>query len=214
MGRGVTACYGLNINGELLGANCFGTMGGKVGDICGPEYAKQTVCLMRGACVPHAPKNAASFFTRHACRQAYKDFGWQIFFAYSDTHAASEMGTIYQACNWLYVGEDLGRTAGSFHVDYESPDGQIVTSYKLNHQGSEKKFMRSLGWTPEDGQMRPWLVAHGWKPIKRYGKKKWVWFEGPERNKIKQACRYEFLTYPKRPGTPAMFEAGTKEITQ
>jgi len=197
MGRGVSACYGLKLDGELLGANCFGVMGGKIGDICGPEYAKQTVCLMRGACAPHAPKNAGSFLTRWACRQAYRDFGWQIFFAYSDAEAG-EIGTIYQACGWYYVGSDLGRPSGSFHVDYQSPDGMIITSYKLNHQGTEKKFMRSLGWTPENAEMRPWLVAHGWKPIRRYGKKKWVWFEGSNKEKLKQVCRYKFLPYPKR----------------
>jgi hypothetical protein len=201
MGRGITACYGLKLDGELLGASCWGVMGGDVGNICGSALADRTVCLMRGACVPHAPKDAASFFTRHACRQAYKDFGWEIIFAYSDTVDAGEMGTIYQACNWWYVGEDLGRPAGSFHVDYQSPDGsQIVTSYKLNHQGREKKFMRSLGWTPEDGQMRPWLVAHGWTPIKRFGKKKWVWFEGPRKEELTTLCRYKPLPYPKRMG--------------
>src|ERR1039458_288567 len=28
MGSGVQACYGLKLGGELLGANCFGSMGG------------------------------------------------------------------------------------------------------------------------------------------------------------------------------------------
>lgn len=199
MGRGISACYGLKINGELLGANCFGVMGGKIGDICGPEYADKTVCLMRGACVPHAPENAASFLTRHTCRQAYKDFGWEIFFAYSDTAEASEIGTVYQACNWWYLGEGLGRPTGSVHVDYESPDGETATSYKLNHdKGHNYRFMRSLGWTPADGAIRPWLVAQGWRPIKRYGKKKWVWFEGPRRTELKSLCRYQPLPYPKR----------------
>lgn len=199
MGRGISACYGLRLDGELLGANCFGVMGGKIGDICGPEYKNNTVCLMRGACVPHAPKNAASFLTRNACRQAYKDFGWEIFFAYSDTQDAGEMGTIYQACGWWYVGQDLGRAMGSFHMDYLSPDGsQILTSYKLNHQGSDKLFMRSLGWTPEDGAMRPWLISKGWTLLKRYGKKKWVWFEGHRREELKTRSRYRPLPYPKR----------------
>jgi hypothetical protein len=199
MGRGISACYGLILDGELLGANCFGVMGGKVGDICGPEYADKTVCLMRGACVPHAPKHAGSFLTRWACNQAHKDCGWEIFFAYSDTQDASEMGTIYQACNWWYVGQDLGRPEGSFHVDYQSSDGsQILTSYKLNHQGSEKSFMRSLGWTPEDGAMRPWLVSQGWVPIRRYGKKKWLWFEGSRKKELEGKSRYKPLPYPKR----------------
>jgi hypothetical protein len=200
MGRGISACYGLKLDGELLGANCFGAMGGKVGDICGVGYEDKTVCLMRGACVPHAPKNAASVLTRYACYQAHRDFGWQVFFAYSDRDAA-EIGTIYQACNWWYIGEDLGRPAGSFHMDYLSPDGaQIITSYKLNHQGKEKSFMKSLGWTPEDGAMRPWLISKGWSQIKRYGKKKWLWFEGKDKEQLQALSRYRPLPYPKRGG--------------
>ena len=38
--------------------------------------------------------------------------GWQVFFAYADP-AAGEVGKIYQACNWLYLGQGSpGRTIG------------------------------------------------------------------------------------------------------
>ena len=199
MGAGVQACYGLKLNGELLGAVIFGTMGGNIRLICGEEYAGRTVCLMRGACVPHAPKNAASFLIRHACRLAFEDFGWCIFFAYSDPDAG-EIGTVYQASNWFYIGEGCGRPCGSYHADYESPDKEtIVSSYKLNHD-KERKFMRSLGWSKEKGPMRPYLESLGWRPIKSLGKKKWVWFEGDRKGtrELKQRCRYPFLPYPKR----------------
>ena len=189
LGRGITACYGLCLNNELLGANCLGITGQKIGLIC---PGRKTVCLMRGACVPHAPDNAASFFTRNTCRQAFKDFGWEVFFAYSDVDDAGEVGTIYQACGWYYIGQDT-----SHHYDYEK-DGRRITSYELNHQRKTRKTMKSLGWTPEAGEMRPWLRAHGWKQITRNPKHKWVWFEGPDREKIKESCRYPFKPYPKR----------------
>jgi hypothetical protein len=197
LGSGVRAYYGLKIDGELLGAVCLGTMGGDIRNICGEEYADKTVCLMRGACVPHAPKNAASFLIRHACRLAFKDFGWCVFFAYSDSDAG-EIGTVYQASNWYFIGEGLGRPVKSYHTDYESPDGKvIVSSYKLNHD-KRRTFVRSLGWDASKGPMRPYIESLGWKPIKRYGKKKWAWFEGPDKDKLKKACRYAFLPYPKR----------------
>lgn len=197
MGSGVQACFGLRLNGELIGAVCIGTMGGNIRLICGKEYANKTVCLMRGACVPHAPKNAASFLIRQACRLAFKEFGWCIFFAYSDTDAG-EIGTVYQASNWHYIGEGLGRPAKSYHTDYESPDGKtLVSSYKLNHD-KERTFMRSLGWNEARGPMRPYLESLGWKPIRSLGKKKWVWFEGPKKSELKHLCRYPFLPYPKR----------------
>lgn len=196
MGRGVSAYYGLKLDGELLGASCWGRMGGAVGNICGTEYAKQTVCLMRGACVPHAPDNSASFFTRNACRQAYKDFGWEVTFAYSDTVDAGEMGTVYQACGWYFLGEGIG---SNVHTDFISPDGsRKITSYQLNHQDEDYLLMRSLGWTPEDGAMRSWLDLNGWVRKISPVKKKWAWFEGPRKEELKSKCRHPFLPYPKR----------------
>jgi hypothetical protein len=214
LGRGVETCYGLKLNGKLIGANCFGRMGGQIGDICGPGYADKTGYLMRGACTPSAPKHAASFFTRQAVRLASKEKGWLIFFAYSDTDAAYEMGTVYQACNWKYLGEDLGRAEGSFHMDFESPDGnRTVTSYALNHD-KERKFLRSLGWTEEKGPMRPYLRRLGWKQVNRYGKKKWACFEGTptEKRLLKSLCRYEFLPYPKRAHTQLVMPARSELV--
>jgi hypothetical protein len=211
MGRGIQACYGLfSHDGELIGANCLGVMGGEIGNICGELYADKTVCLMRGACVHYAPKNAGSFFTAETCKQAYKDpdRGWSVFFAYSDTRNASEVGTIYQACNWFYLGEDLGRAKRSHHTNFISPDGtQKVTSYKLNHD-KDRKFLRSLGWNESKGSMRSWLKrpmsegGAGWTQENEYGKKKWCWFEGSpsEKRRLKNASRYDLdLPRPKRP---------------
>jgi hypothetical protein len=200
IGRGIQACYGLRLNGELIGANCLKKIGGGISNICGKTNAHKAVCLHRGACVFYAPPHAASFFTSRTCKQAYKDFGCQIFFAYSDTAGASEIGTIYSACNWNFIGEDVGKAQASFHVDFISPDGtKRVSSYKLNHD-TDRKFLRSLGWDETKGPMRPYLKRLGWTPKIVHGKKKWVWFEGSRAEKayLKSACRYEFLPYPKR----------------
>ncbi len=205
MGRGVQACFGLfSAEGELMGANALGKMGGQIGDVCGPMYADKTVCLMRGVCVPHAPKNAGTFFTRATCKQAREKYGWAIFFAYSDTHNASEVGTLYQSLNWYYIGEDVGRSKDGkgYHSNFFPPNGFVVgisgkkyekiTSYQLNHD-SERKTMTDLGWNPQLGFMRTWLKGEkGWVEEKDYGKKKWLWFEGTpsERRALKAMCRY------------------------
>src|ERR1017187_10942662 len=83
MASGTKVAYGLKINGELLGVACFGTGTYKEARmICIPNwtnrldraeqrrlidiekqervYIDKTVSLMRGACVPWAPKNSAS----------------------------------------------------------------------------------------------------------------------------------------------------------
>jgi hypothetical protein len=199
-GRGVQAFYGLRLNGELLGANCLGQVGGDISNICGRANARKAACLMRGAMQHWAHPHAASYFTSRTCRQAHKDFGWSIFFAYSDTADASEIGTIYSACNWYFIGEDLGKTQGSFHIDFISPDGtKRLTSHMMNHDTS-RKFLRGLGWSEDKGPVRFYLKRLGWTPKIVHGKKKWVWFEGTraERAYLKSVCRYGFLPHPKR----------------
>jgi len=211
VGRGIETCYGLFFKGELIGANCFGRMGSQIGNICGPHYADKTGYLMRGACVPHAPMHAASFFTSQSCKLACKEMNWNIVFAYSDTDKASEVGTIYQACGWRYCGEgkDLavnGACGTGNHYNYISPDGtRTITSYALNHD-KDRKILRSLGWTPDikkaDGEplrMREWLICQGWKQDTERPKKKWVSFYGTEeeRQEAEKACRYPALPYPK-----------------
>lgn len=215
LGRGIETYYGLFLNGELIGANCFGRMGAQIGNICGPHYVDKTGYLMRGACVPHAPMHAASFFTSQSCKLACKEMGWRVIFAYSDTDEASEVGTIYQACGWRYCGEgkDLavnGACGTGNHYNYTSPDGTwTITSYALNHD-KERKILRNLGWTPgivivdSKGRTRPlpmraWLIAEGWKQKIEVPKKKWVSFYGTkeDRQEAEKACRYPALPYPK-----------------
>ena len=44
------------------------------------------------------------------------------------------------------------------------------------------------------------MLTQGWTPIRRYNKKKYVWFEdtATERKTLKSFCRYPFLLSPKR----------------
>ena len=168
------ACFGLFIGSELLGATCF-TRGASFearACICGEEYAEKTICLARGACVPHAPDNAASFLIRHACRLARKEFGWEIFFAYSDP-SAGEVGTVYQAVGWIYLGSSLGRTQ-KFHTDFVKGDHRISTH-------NVKKTALRRGWTPEMGiTKRKFLDDLGYTRVRTLDKAKWVWFENKE----------------------------------
>lgn len=190
LGR-VTASYGLMLGGELLGVAAFGIMGGHAANVCGAKYARKTVCLQRGACVHFAPRNSATFLISRACKIAARDFGWRIFFAYADDRA-SELGTVYQAANWLYLGMGAGY---SRHYNYHKGT-RTITSYQINHGGA--KFMQTLGW--KSGPKRPWLRAHGWKQTIEHGKHKYVHFEGTraEQKAMRAALRYEVLPYPKR----------------
>ena len=212
MGYGIKAYYGLLLDGELLGAACLGVAGGQVGNICGSAEINKTISIVRGACVPHAPKNAGSFFVTYVCKQAYHDFGWQIFFAYSDADAG-EIGTIYQAAGWTFLGV---RANSGNHYDYLSPDGsRLIKSHALNHD-PKRKILLSLKWPPcpihglkpkrcsQCIPMRRWLRGLGWKEIANKPKTVWVWFEGSpgEKQRFREIAKtqrgYTALPYPKR----------------
>jgi hypothetical protein len=190
MGRGV-ATYGLRgQGGVLLGAAVFGWPSSvQSRDICGRENRTKAICLERGACVHYAPKNAASYLISHAVRQAAQDNGWRIFYAYADPEAG-EVGTVYQAVNWLYIGQGVGRTPGRLREDWRLPDGSILTSRSLRHRKMKRQDALDLGW----------------RPIYKHPKHKYVHFEGTrtERADLLAALRYPVQPYPKRDAQPVL----------
>jgi hypothetical protein len=94
---------------ELIGVACFGY--GPASATMRKLLMGEALCLERGACVPHAPKNAASFLISHACHLVYRTTEISRFFAYGDP-MAGEYGAVYQASNWLYLGQGLNGGKG------------------------------------------------------------------------------------------------------
>jgi hypothetical protein len=184
LGR-AAATYGLrSADGELLGVAAFGWPSSPESrDVCGKERRAQAVCLERGACVHYAPDNAASYLISRACRLAYRDHGWSIFYAYADPEAG-EIGTVYQACNWLYIGQGVGRTPGRPREYWQLPDGSLLSSRSLRH--------RSMKLAD--------AVAAGWVRVPKHPKHKYVHFEGPAglRRALMADLRYPPMTYPRR----------------
>ena len=101
----------------LAGVACFGDTGGTnvYAAICGEEWKRKAITLVRGACVAWADRKdhkdgkvhtgaAASFLINRSCRLMVEK-GFNIFCAYSDEGAGVfEVGTVYQGAGWLYVG--------------------------------------------------------------------------------------------------------------
>jgi hypothetical protein len=177
------AFYGLFCGEEFVGVTCFGLPTAiQSRDICGQEYRDRAISLLRGACTHRAPKNAASFLISRSCRLAHEHYGWSIFYAYADQDAG-EIGNVYQASNWYYIGQGVGRTPGRLREEWILPDGKQVSSRYLRHRGLKLKD----------------AVALGWKRVFTLPKHKYVWFEGNrrERKQLAKLCRYPFLPYPK-----------------
>lgn len=182
------AFYGLRSpSGELLGVSIFGPPPGTASrDVCGKANAKLTIGLVRGACVHYAHEHAGSFLTARACELAAKAHGWRVFVAYQDERAG-EFGTIYQACNWFFIGR-TGRGGSGYRTRYKTPEGEWWTSRRF----------RAL--KKRDGKDWSYYARKGWKKGRDPDKGKYVHFEGNrrERQRLFKQLRYPTLPYPKR----------------
>ena len=182
------ACYGLRTpEGELAGVAVFARgPAPESADLCGPGHRDLTICLARGACVHWAHPHAASFLISRACKLAHAEFGWKVFYAYSDP-TAGELGVVYQACNWIYLGAGVGRNAGRGRWRFfNRRDGKWRSDRVL----SRRRFRLAE------------LRAHPhWIPEFTPDKGRYAWFlRAPHREKseLRRALKYEPQRYPER----------------
>jgi hypothetical protein len=138
------------------------------------------IVLERGASAPWAHPHTASWFIPRACAMAARDHGWSIFYAYADVDAG-ELGVVYQACNWLYVGQTPDRLLNGEprkrDLFRRRSDGKVV---------SGRTFYRA-----------DYDVAD-WERIQVPAKHKYVWIEAAtksERTKLRRL--FKPLPYPK-----------------
>jgi hypothetical protein len=185
------ARYGArNPAGKLAAVALFGNTGAtQAGEICGSGYADLAICLERGACSHWAHPCTASWFIPRACAMAARDHGWRIFYAYADPEAG-EIGTVYQAATWLYLGQTPGRLVGGEarprdHFRHRD-DKELISERKFRRQGYKIADVNSGEWERE------------FKPAKL----KYVWLEGTqsERQLQRRALMQQPLPYPKRGG--------------
>lgn len=164
---------GLFFGKYLAGVACFGSTAGSqvAGSICGKTHAGTVLTLVRGTCVHWAPKDAASFMINRACDLMIAK-GYHIFIAYSDEEAG-EIGTVYQASNWIYVGP------GSTPTMYVHPDGR-------------KKDSRSIGSMTRGRVGRPNTNRRTKTPPDQKKLQKWIDEKSAEGYTIKGTGRYQY----------------------
>jgi hypothetical protein len=173
--------------------------------------------IQRGACASWTPKNLGSRLVMFACNWMVKNTTKRIFTAYADP-IANEYGTIYQACNFDYLGNKFGGTKQFLLND------KWVTSQHLNRTAEFKKIAKLLGieW------QKKWCKTNGYKDlsiipkeivqqIRTYGKTlfrtlptrkvphkgKYVLLLGKDRRETKQLQKlktWKKIDYPKRGG--------------
>ena len=91
---------GLYFNSALAGVVCFVDVkfGGKF-----TLFNYPAICLGRGACVHWCPDYGASFLIQKSLKLLFSKSNPKYVVAFTDSKAG-EIGTIYQACSWIYLG--------------------------------------------------------------------------------------------------------------
>lgn len=129
------ACYHKNI---IAGVILF-NMPNAFSKILGENTKDLERLISRGACISWSPKNLASSFLMWCIKYMVKNTQYRLFTAYSDP-TAKELGTIYQACNFYYMGQTSGATKR-----YINPySGKIVSDRYFRQKTAYKKFAKEL----------------------------------------------------------------------
>jgi hypothetical protein len=185
--------FGLFFGEYLAGTVCYGSTAGTnvKNSVCGVEHADKVLTLCRGACVHWAHPHSASFLISEACRQMTAK-GFNIFIAYSDAQAG-EIGTVYQASNWLYCGMT------SPTEQYRTPDGKVhdsrqVSGLARDRTGGTLKYRRTRA------EQKRLLLAQGCEFMDGTPKHRYVGIYGNRRDKrmLQDALKWPSLPYPKR----------------
>ena len=113
-------------------------------NLLGVEYKNKEKLIARGACISWSPINTASWLLMQSVKWMVKHTDFRIFTAYSDPEA-KELGTIYQACNFYYLGQRFGSKRGWFGDVGFNDRSQIVRYAKQLGIEWQKEWYKFVG---------------------------------------------------------------------
>ena len=135
--RFVARLYGEELAGVVVMAtpNTFSHLLGK-------EYRHAEKLIARGASISWAPKNLASWMISRSMKHMVEMTGFRIFTAYSDPEA-KELGTIYQALNFNYLGQSAG--TNKLYFDPQNPQYGWFSSRNFRHKSKYARYAKEIG---------------------------------------------------------------------
>jgi hypothetical protein len=133
--------------GQLAGVVIF-SMPTAFSTLFGDETKHLERLISRGACVSWSPANTASAMLAFAINWMVQNTPYRLFTAYADTEA-QEIGQIYQACNFLYLGQCSG--AQKMYFDPIKPDRGFFSDRAFRSRAAWKRYAKALGidWKAE-----------------------------------------------------------------
>lgn len=204
--------FGLYFGEYLAGVECFGRTAGTktAASVCGEQYEHMVKVLCRGACMHWAHPHSASYLIPRAC-ELMAEKGFHIFIAYSDAEAG-EIGTVYQANEWLYCGTT--KSASSSFIWSGKPktddpqwgtfkDGALRDERNIQHLTRVRGGSGAYRVKCSRRELRERMVAEGFQFLKAPPKRRYVKFVGDEElvQELRAALQWEVLPYPTRDGS-------------
>lgn len=107
--------------------------------LLGEDTRKIERLISRGACISWSPKNLASSLISFSMKWMVSNTRFRLFVAYSDVEA-KELGTIYQACNFYYIGRSSGAAK-----QYQLETGKWVSDRYFRSRSVYKKKAKEAG---------------------------------------------------------------------
>ena len=154
---------GLYFNTALAGVVCFVDVkfGGKF-----TLFNYPAICLGRGACVHWCPSFGASFLIQKSIKLLFGNSEPKYVVAFTDSKAR-EIGTIYQACGWIYLGSKKTKEwmdSNGKRYDINTPSVRAVSGFarknnkdlKATKQQRQEQIQKMLneGYKLVEGPMR------------------------------------------------------------
>ncbi len=138
--------YGIFWQGSCGGVVVYGAVSppSVAESVIGSPWTDKVIQLGRGACVHWAHPHAASKLIAYSLREIAKH-GWRIVIAFSDPDAG-EIGTVYQASNWIYCGLTAKRP--DYFIDGKrivGPVGVIQDHYEIRPRVRKGRYIYVLG---------------------------------------------------------------------
>jgi hypothetical protein len=133
-------CYHTVDDRKILAGVILFNMPNAFSKLLGDNTKELERLISRGACISWSPKNLASSFLMWSLKWMVNNTRYRLFTAYSDP-TAKELGTIYQACNFYYMGQKSGTT-----TRYVNPyTGKMVSDRFFRVRSAYKKYAKELG---------------------------------------------------------------------
>ena len=151
----------LKKNGIMAGAIVMATPNA-FSFILGKQNRDKEKLISRGACISWAPKNLASWLITKSIKWMVKNTEFRAFSAYSDPEA-KELGTIYQACNFIYLGQRSGTAKQYFDTD--RPELGWFSDRDFRKKSKYVVYAKNIGIEKEDWKKYMKKYSPNWEII-------------------------------------------------